>query len=81
MYLFHLGPEEDCQRIQDLNKDISKRVCIFKGLLHNAEGNILVRVVMMLLVIREHMEIKDPLKEEDIKVKNGRPLDRRGYQG
>ena len=72
LYLFHLELEESCQRIQDLNKDISKRVHIFKGLLHHhAGGNILVRVVMILIVMEEHMEIKDPLKEEDIKVRMG----------
>ena len=71
LYLFHLELEEDCQRIPDLNKDISERVYIFEGLLHHVEGNILVRVVMMLIVIEDHMEIKDLLKEEDIKVKMG----------
>ena len=29
------------------------------------------RVVMILLMVEEHMEIKDPLKEEDIKVRMG----------
>ena len=69
LYLFHIELEEGCQRIQDLNKDISERVHIFERLLHHAEGNILVRVVMILIVIEEYMEIKDPLKEEDIKVR------------
>ena len=71
LYLFHLELEEDCQRIQDLNKDISKRVYIFEGLLHHIGGNTLVRVVMILIVIEEHMEIKDPLKEEDTKTRMG----------
>ena len=71
LYLFHLELEEGCQRIRDLNKDISKRVYIFEGLQHHAGGNILVRVVMILIVVEEHMEIKDPLKEEDTKVRMG----------
>ena len=36
----------------------------FEGLLHHTEENILVRVVMILIVIGEHMMIKGPLKEE-----------------
>ena len=71
LYLSHLEIEEDCQRIRDLNKDISKRVHISEGLLHHAEGNILVRVVMTLIVIEDHIEIEDLLKEEDIKIKMG----------
>ena len=69
LYLFHLELEEGCQRVQDLNKDISERVYIFEGLLHHTGENILVRVVMILIVVEEHMEIGDPLKEEDIKVR------------
>ena len=71
LYLFHLELEEGCQRVQELNKDISKRVYIFEGLLHHTGGNILVRVVMILIAVEEHMEIRDPLKEEDIKVRMG----------
>ena len=71
LYLFHLEVEEDCQRIRDLNKDISKRVYIFEELLHHTGWNILVRVVLILIVIEECIEIEDPLKEEDTKVRMG----------
>ena len=54
-----------------MNKDISERVYIFEGLLHHAGRNILVRVVMILIVVEECIEIGDPLKEEDIKVRMG----------
>ena len=47
------------------------KVHIFEELLHHTEGNILVGVVMILIVIEDHIEIKDPLKEEDIKVRMG----------
>ena len=63
LYLFHLQLEERCQRVQDLNKNI------FEELPHHTEENIQVRVVMVLIGIEEHMEIKDPLKEEDINVR------------
>ena len=32
-------------------------------------GNIQEKVVMMTMVIEDHIEIKDPLREEDIKIK------------
>ena len=52
--------------MQESNKNI------FKELPHHAEENTQVRVVMILIVIEEEqMEIKDPLKEEDIKVRMG----------
>ena len=37
----------------------------------SAGGNILVRVVMILIVVEEHLEIEDSLKEEDTKVRMG----------
>ena len=54
-----------------MNEDISKRVHIIKGIPHHAEGNILVRVVMTVMMIEDLMEMEDPLKEEDIKVRMG----------
>ena len=63
LYLFHPELEEGCQRMQESNKNL------FEELLHHAEENIQVRVVMILIVIEEHMKIKDPLKEEDTKVR------------
>ena len=71
LYLFHLGLDKDCQRIQGLNKDNYKRVYFSEELLHCTEGNILVRVVMILIVIEDHMEIIDPVKEEVVKVRMG----------
>ena len=41
----------------------------FEGLLHHTEKNILARVVMILIVIGDHIEIKGPLKEEGTKVR------------
>ena len=46
-----------------------KKAHIFKGPLCHKEGNIWERVVMILIMIGDHIEIKDPLKEEDIKVR------------
>ena len=51
--------------MQELNKNL------FEELPHHAEENICVRVVMILIVIEEHMEIEDTLKEEDTKVRMG----------
>ena len=41
----------------------------FEGLLHHTEENILARVVMILTMIGDHIEIKGPLKEEGTKVR------------
>ena len=49
--------------MQELNKNL------VKGLLHHTEENILARVVMILMVIGDHIEIAGPLKEEGTKVK------------
>ena len=49
--------------MQELNKNL------FEGLLHHTEENILVRVVMILMVIGDHIEITGPLKEEGTKVR------------
>ena len=65
LYLFNLDLEEECQRMQESNKNL------FEGLLHHTEENILARVVMILIVIGEHMMIKGPLKEEGTKVRMG----------
>ena len=63
LYLFDLDPEEEFQRVQESDKNL------FRGLPHHAEENILVRVVMILIVMGDHIEIKGPLKEEGTKVK------------
>ena len=65
LYLFDLDLEEECQRMQELNKNL------FEGLPHHIEENILTRVVMTLIMIGDHIEIKGPLKEEDTKVRMG----------
>ena len=51
--------------MQELKKNL------FEELPHHVEENICVRVVVILIVIVEHMEIKGPLKEEDTKVRMG----------
>ena len=50
-----------------MSKDISKKVHIFKELPHHAEGNILEIVVM--IIIEDHIEIEDPLKEKGIQTR------------
>ena len=50
------------------NENIPKESHIFKGPPHH-KGNILERVVMILIMTGGHIEIKDPLKEGDIKVR------------
>ena len=65
LYLFDLDLEEGCQRMQESNKNL------FEELLHYAEGNIQVKVVMILIVIEEHMKMEGPLKEEDTKFRMG----------
>ena len=59
--------------MQELNKNL------FEELQHHAEENIWVRVVTILIVI-EHMKIKDLLKGERNQGQNGRPPDRRSYE-
>ena len=51
------------------NENIPKEAHIFKGPPHHKEGNIPERVVMLLIMIGDHIGIKDPLKEGDIKVR------------
>ena len=51
--------------MQESNKNL------FKELPHHAEENIQMRVVTILIVIGEHMKIKDLLKEEDTKIRMG----------
>ena len=63
LYLFDLDPEEEFQTTRESDKNL------FKGLPHHAEENILVRVLMILIVMGDHIEIKGPLKEEGIKVR------------
>ena len=63
LYLFDLEPEEEFQRVQELDKNL------FRGLPHHTEENILMRVVMILIVMGDHIEIKGPLKEEGTKIK------------
>ena len=63
LHLFDLDLGEECQRMQELNKNHSE------GLPHHTEENILVRAVMILIVIGDHIEIKGPLKEEGTKVR------------
>ena len=65
LYLSQLETEEGYQRILGLNKNIPKMVHIFKGLLCHAEGNIWEIVVMII----DHIEIGDPLKEEGIQIR------------
>ena len=65
LYLFNLDLEEECQRMQESNKNV------FEGLLHHIEENILVRVVMMLIMIGDHIEIEGLLKEDGTKVRMG----------
>ena len=65
LYLFDLGLEEECQIMQESNKNH------FKGLPHHTEENILASVVTILIVIGENMMIKGPLKEEDTRVRMG----------
>ena len=65
LYLFDLDLEEECQRMQELNKNL------FRELPHHTEEKILARVVMMLIMIGDHIEIKGPLKEEGTKVRMG----------
>ena len=62
LYLFDLEPEEEFQRVRESDKNL------FKGLLHHTEENILVRVVMILIVMGDQIEIKGPLKEEGTKM-------------
>ena len=63
LYLFDLDQEEECQRMQESNKNH------YEGLLHHTEENILARVVMILIVIGDHIEMEGPLKEEGTKVR------------
>ena len=64
--------EEECRKILDLqNEDIPKEVHIFKGPPYHKEGNIPMRVVRIIIPIGDHIEIGDPLKEEDIQVRVG----------
>ena len=51
--------------MQELNKNL------FEELPHHMEENILARVVMTLIMIRDHIEIEGPLKEEGTKVRIG----------
>ena len=64
LYLFDLDLEEECQKMQESNKNL------FEGLPYHIEENILARVVMILTVI-EHMMIRGPLKEEGTNVRMG----------
>ena len=64
LYLSQLKTEKGYWRILELNKNIPEMVHIFKGLLCHAEGSIQGIVVM----IMDHIEIKDPLKEEGIQI-------------
>ena len=63
LYLFDLEPEEEFQRVQESDKNL------FRGLPHHTEENILARVVMILIVMGDHIEIEGPLKEEGTKIK------------
>ena len=63
LYLFDLDPEEEFQRIRESDKNL------FKGLPHHTEENILAGVVMILIVMEDHIEMKGPLKEEGTKVR------------
>ena len=63
LYLFNLDLEEEFQRMRESDRNL------FKGLLHHTEENILVRVVMILIVIGDHIEIEGPLKEEGTKAR------------
>ena len=65
LYLFDLELEEEYQRMQESNKNH------FKELPHHTEETILVRVVMTLIMMGDHIEIEGPLKEEGTKVRMG----------
>ena len=61
---------EECRKTLGLwDENIPKEAHIFKGPLHHKEGNILERVVMVIILIGDHIEIEDPLKERDIQAK------------
>ena len=59
------GPTQDDTHSTESGQ--TETLNLFKELLHHAEENIWVRVVMILIVRGEHMKIKGPLKEEDTK--------------
>ena len=67
LYLSQLETEDSNQRILELNKNTLKKVHIFKGLPHHEKGNISDIVVM--IMIEDHIEIKDHLKEEGIQIR------------
>ena len=70
LHLSQQETKEGCQKTLGLwNEDIPNEAHIFKGPPHCKEGNILERVVMILIMIGDHIEIEDPLKEGDIEVK------------
>ena len=75
LYLSQLETEEGYQKILELQKEnIPKEVHIFKGFPCHEEGNTSEIVVM--IMIGDHIEIEDPLKEGDIKVKmEGHPIE------
>ena len=74
LYLFDLDLEEECQRMQESNKNL------FEELPHHTEENILVRVVMTLIMIGDHIEFQRPPERGRYQGQNGRPPDRRNYQ-
>ena len=65
LYLFGLDLEEEFQRMQGSSRNH------FEELLHHTEENILARVVMTLIMMGDHIEIKGPLNEEGTKVRMG----------
>ena len=46
---------------------------------YHKEGNIQEKAVMMIMLIEDHIGIRDPLKEGDIPGQSGRPPDQRAY--
>ena len=74
LYLFNLDLEEECQKVLKWKNNH------FRELPHPVEESIQEKAVMILTMIEDCMKIIDPMKEEDIKVKMGRPPDRRRYQ-
>ena len=62
--------EEECRKIPDLwDENIPKEAHMCKEPPYQEGGNIWEKVVMIIMLIEGHIEIKDPLREEDIQIK------------
>ena len=65
------------QYLQD--KDIPKEAHMYKEPPYQEGGNIQEKVVMMIMLVEGHIEIRDPLREGDIQIKVEGHLIQRGY--